>query len=82
MCHFLHIFGRTGIADRIVRKDWDPEVGQIADESDHLGDEKATDSDPRPISFRRDAGTRVTGSKFESEAERSSPNSWEIGNET
>ena len=33
--------------------------------SDHLGDEKATESDPGPMSFGPDAGTRVTGSKFE-----------------
>jgi hypothetical protein len=41
LCHFLHIWGWAGIADRTVWEGPEPVLCRTADEFDHLGNETA-----------------------------------------
>ena len=51
LCHFLYISERAGIADQSVQPPFDPKLGDIAGELDHLYDETADEGDPDPISL-------------------------------
>jgi hypothetical protein len=58
LCHFLHILGWAGIADRTVWEGPEPVLCQVADEFDHFGNK------PRMKVIQAgfaSAGTRVIG---------------------
>jgi hypothetical protein len=65
---FAH-FGVARIADYNHSAKFGPGLGQFSGELDRPDGETATESDPDRFPSARDAGTRVTSSKFESEAE-------------
>jgi hypothetical protein len=66
---FAH-FGRAGIADGTVGQDLGLQLGQIADELDHLTEQNPPMKAIRArFSSARLAGTWVTDSEFDSEVE-------------